>query len=362
MNNDELQLRLEEFKRHVWDHTKDAFQAQFDERRPLTKEEASLVGEAARLTRKINDDQELGVSLLDSVIGSPEALLTLLQICGLTRNKMLNDLKVAASKQSPPVKFPSSYKSLVRSKSKEARNLAGAYLGSRIKRVLGALSAKHFPAAAEALNQATWPGYIRQERAKRSGHEGEYRLATLLAGCNIPFEPIEKADNPLCRDAQVYGESFDLVVPNKSAPLVCFKATVHTANIGQFGESKDHLEIDGARRMLDARFDERSRPLLVAFVDGVGFFSNRAGLRGVLSKADEFCQYDTLWKAAMICAAKINAPLKIELPRAMIEEFRRFIARYKFAKSVVAKEDEYEARLRLPAGGGFILLEHLPSE
>src|SRR5690606_34524182 len=94
----------------------------------------------------------------------------------------------------------------------------------RCRRVFGplfGLQAQASRLALESLNQATWAGYIRQERAKRSGHHAEHRLALLLQQAAIPFCPAEKAENPLCRDARICEVSFDLVIPSLEAPLVC---------------------------------------------------------------------------------------------------------------------------------------------
>lgn len=82
----------------------------------------------------------------------------------------------------------------------------------------------------------------------------------------------------------------------------------------------------------------------------------------MLSKTDGFCQYSTLWKAAVVCAAKTVTTIKLELPQAIINEFGDFLAKYNFTDRVVSKEKEIEAKLRLPAGEGSILLDHLPSE
>jgi hypothetical protein len=179
----------------------------------------------------------------------------------------------------------------------------------------------------QGLNQATWPGYIRQERAKRSGHEAEYRIATLLLRLGIPFAPEEKADNPLCRDAMWREISFDIVVPNIQQPTVCIKSTVHTSNIGQYGESKDHLEVDEARRMID-RLPAASRPTLVGFIDGIGFESNSAGLNGVLEKVDEFCQFSTIWKLGVICAKRTNKRARLHLEASDMDKHASFLARY----------------------------------
>ena len=61
--------------------------------------------------------------------------------------------------------------------------------------------------------------------------------------------------------------------------LVCVKSTVHTSNIGQYGESKDALEMTEAKNMIQQRFHRKTAPILLAFVDGVGFETNRDGLR-----------------------------------------------------------------------------------
>lgn len=191
---------------------------------------------------------------------------------------------------------------------------------------MGEFDDEAFARSVEALNQATWPGYVRQERAKRSGHEAEGRMAQLLLATRFPFQPEEKADNPLCRDAQIGGISFDLVVPSVEAPALVFKATVHTSNIGQYGESKDHLEVDEAKRWLDETYAPEDRPKLVALIDGVGFESNRAGLDGVLEKADEFCQFRTIWKIVAMASTALGKPVKIFLPRAELDYFSDFIS------------------------------------
>lgn len=199
--------------------------------------------------------------------------------------------------------------------------------------------------AMEALNQATWPGFIRQERAKRSGHEAEGRVALLLLSARMQFEPAEKADNPLCRDAQIDGLSFDIVVPNVKKPKLLFKATVHTSNIGQYGESKDHLEVDEARRWIDGKYGANDRPVLVALIDGVGFESNRAGLDGVLEKADEFCQFRTIWKILVLASSALERKLTLLLPKTELVYFQDFLAVH--SKWTTAKEYSTEVPLDL---------------
>jgi hypothetical protein len=209
------------------------------------------------------------------------------------------------------------------------------------------------PSVFQALNQSTWPGYVRQERAKRSGHEAEFRLATLFSSLKIPFVPEEKAENPLCRDAQIGGISFDIVVPDLRAPKIVFKATVHTANIGQYGESKDHLEIDEARRWLDT-LPGAERPLLVALIDGVGFRSNSAGLNGVLLKSDEFCQFRTIWKAAILAARATRRALDVYLPADALKRHAGFIDRYRFSDHSHDKEGLGNVLGLIEAGEAFI--------
>ena len=79
----------------------------------------------------------------------------------------------------------------------------------------------------------------------------------LLKNCGLPFQPVEKAENPLCPDKTIHKVSFDLVVPLEDAPVMVVKSTVHTSNIGQYGESKDDLEVREARKMLEEHFDPR---------------------------------------------------------------------------------------------------------
>ncbi len=348
----DVEARRLEFFGNVWNHSIDPFQAQFDERRPLSTDEREFIAQIGKLVHSIPDDTELGKRVFSLVAGLPERLSLLLQFSGLTRNKIISDLKAVSS--SLRVSFPSSYQSLAFNES--AWKLAGPYLAIRLRRVLLPLTEKALRDAAESLNQATWPGFIRQERAKRSGHEGEYRLATLLAACGIPFEPAEKADNPLCPDAQLYGVSFDIVVPNSEAPQVCFKATVHTANIGQYGESKDYLEIVQAKQVLTNHPRKGKRPLLMALIDGIGFSSNRAGLDGVLVVADEFCQFRTLWKSVIVCSARLSRPLRVELPASAIAEHRGFIERYRYSQYVMPKQTGTRPGIGVQAGEGTILI------
>lgn len=140
----------------------------------------------------------------------------------------------------------------------------------------------------------------------------------------IPFEPRLKAEQEIAADVQVGRESFDLVFPDPGAARACVISTVHTANIGQYGESKDAGDIAVAKEALD---ELPTHPLLIGLADGLGFRSNRAGLEGVLRTADEFCQFRTMWKAVVIGAAVTGTTsLALWLPDP--ERFETFFRRY----------------------------------
>jgi hypothetical protein len=320
-----LELRRSEFEDHVWNHADDAFQQSFDARRRLTDREVEIVAESIDVIRESQDEHELGNFLFQQMAKDQDSIFVFMQLAGLTRNKILQDLKGATAGSG--MKIPSTAAHLHRRP--DVWRLAGPYLAKRLRTVLASLtpaSGIALAGAIEALNQATWPGWIRQERAKRQGHEAEHRLAVLMASLEIQFQPEEKADNPLCRDAQIDGISFDLVVPHLMAPRLCFKATVHTSNIGQYGESKDALEVAEAKSSF-SRMTEP--PVLMALIDGVGFRSNRAGLDGVLEGADEFCQFETIWKAAVVAAHATDLVVDLVLPD--VASHQSFIDRYRSA-------------------------------
>ena len=305
--NEALQARRSEFDQHVWDHADDAFQTGFDEKRPLTLDELDAlkrIVEAIRLEANIDKTFEALTAVLNQ---NPAHTLVVMQCVGLTRSKILTDLKGAGHK------VPSKPELLIARS--EIWNIAGRYIATRLIRVFSSIAETDrdsWDFALEAVNQATWPGWIRQERAKRQGHEAEGRIALLLRDLNLSFEPAEKADNPLCADVQIHGVSFDIVAPNKENFRAGFKATVQTSNIGQFGESKAGLEVREAKEMVSSQFD-RPTPLVIAMVDGVGFHSNTAGLSEVLQSSDEFCQFGSLWKAAVIVASVQDVVLDLQL-------------------------------------------------
>ena len=345
-NRETLDERRAEFNEHVWNHSEDAFQMSFDEHSPLADSEVELVLDFLAHLRDGADDATVAGHLRRKLEQTPEAVFLLMQVVGLTRNKIIQDLK--ASLADSPVTVPGKADGLFRNDS--VWELAGPYLARRLRTVLSPIA--NIPegsrGAVEALNQATWPGWIRQERAKRSGHEAEFRLAKLFEALDLPFEPMEKATNPLCRDAQVDGISYDLVVPDDRSPSVCFKATVHTSNIGQYGESKDALE---AKEALETLKKRNPRPLLLALIDGVGFWSNRQGLDGVLEVVDEFCQFATLWKAAVVVAASTGIQLQIDLPdpashSSFLERYGGTMKLAKFEPTDITPVGAGEARLK----------------
>lgn len=325
-SNPELAARIREFSQNIWNHSEDQFQASFDTRPPIPPEDITYL-------RQLIDHARSGspgafASLLRTqLLQRREAyFFLLLQLCGLTRSKVIGDLKAAHPNAGAKGRLPGTHMGLVTDSA--SWNVTGPYLTTRLLPIAEYVSRYDDPEPAlQAINLATWPGFIRQERAKRQGHEAEGRLAQLLAALDLPFEPVGKAVNPLCADATVAGVSFDLVVPSVAAPRVCIKSTVHTSNIGQFGESKDHLEVDEARRHLDERFSPESRPVLLALIDGIGFNSNRAGLTGVLEKADEFCQFRTIWKAVVLAAEASSRRIRLHLPPESIAAHRSFLER-----------------------------------
>jgi len=230
----ELEQRREEFFRYVWDHTADPFVIGYEARAPLTAEEFEWLQQVYQHCRSDVEDASRNLrQLLESNGASLAALL--LQVSGLTRNKIISDLKASLGKDIAP----KSYEHLHRS------DVGVRYLVRRLKRVFEPLYRSGIESDAdtlrgvfEALSQATYPGYIRQERAKRQGHMGEQRLAELLHALGVPFEPKEKLEQPISRDVKIWDVSFDLVVPGQKDPKALVQSMIQSANIGMFGQSK----------------------------------------------------------------------------------------------------------------------------
>jgi len=314
-----LDERRAEYDRNIWDHTQDAFQLGFDDRAPLEQHDLTVLVSVVKAFEEGLSDEEVSTLIARAIGTSEPRLFVLMQVAGLTRNKILTDMKAATGKA------PSKPGGLLKSATDWA--VAGPYLAARLRKVLEPLTSYEDPQPAlEAISQVSWPGWIRQERAKRQGHEAEARVAVMLKALGIPFVPAEKAETPMCKDAQIDGISYDLVVPNLQAPVMVMKSTVQTSNIGQFGESKASLEVTEAKASLARAYT--NPPTLIAMIDGVGFKSNIAGLNGVLEGADEFCQFKTVWKAAVVAAHWLKTPLSVALPAESLKLHDDFLATY----------------------------------
>ena len=351
--------RLAEFSSHVWDHTVDPFQLRFDTPTPLSEDDLRALKGLVSSLALGESDELLAAKLLAEIRARPDFILTVLQAIGSTRNKILTDLRAATAGQN--LKIPSSPISLHRNE--RVWQVAGLYITVRFRQIFSPLisltSGRSY--ALETLNRATWPGWIRQERAKRQGHEAENRLAVLCVALDIPFEPAGKAENPLTQDAQISGVSFDLVIPHRDEPLVCVKSTLHSSNIGQYGTSKDLLEVEKAAEVLEKDFPVNT-PTLLAMIDGVGCLSNRVGLEGILTSADEFCQFKTLWKAVALAAQRLNLEITIALPEEHLASHRAFLERCGDTVRVMPFTEPLPADPDTPgwvqAGEGFIFRGH----
>lgn len=342
-----LDERRGEFKQFVWNHAIDEFQVKYDECPPLPQPLIDWL--RALLTPKnLADATAMAAAISTAVQAKPEYLLRLLQVLGLTRNKIITDLKPTIRSQNLKV---ATSKPAALFRSSEGAKLASEYLAPKVMAVFHGFSETPSTDCLRALNQATWPGYIRQQRAKESGHEAERRIALLLFECGLPFEPEEKLENPKCGDVLIDKISYDIVCPNEESALMRVKSTVHTSNIGQYGESKDDLEIREARQSIDGDPDHESITL-VAMIDGVGFESNTAGLNGVLQTADEFCQFRTIWKIAAIAAAKVGRPVTVALPEAQMAQFVDFCGRH--GAKLIRRQDIHDPDEWVSAGDALV--------
>ena len=276
--------KLEEFNKYVWDHTKDQFLLNFDEPNVIAQK---YIDTLSSLVKKTNSNDEFLEGLKSAIDNDEDFLNLVIQLSGLTRNKIITDMK------SMNVKFNLSPNNVTKN-----WNIVGEYIGTRFNRIIRPLINGDFQKALESLNYATWPGYIRQQKAKLMGHEAERRIAILLDNLGIKFDPQIKTTQPMSGDINFHGASVDLAVPSRNNPKVVIISTVHTSNIGQYGESKDKSEAVALREIIDKL--EGVKPLLVLMIDGVGLHSNIAGLKGSLDACDEFVQFETLWKLPVI--------------------------------------------------------------
>jgi hypothetical protein len=327
---DDLRQRLAEFEKYVWTHTTDAFQMQFDAVTDLGAASLSALADlAARVGGGASEEDVAARIRLDVSTLGTEHLAKIIQITGLTRNKLTTDLDSVLHAAGQRVSVPTWNNLPGRPQLWE---LASRELATRLRTIFlqtGCLDAAAAVGIIKSLNAATWPGYIRQERAKRGGHEAEGRLARVAHQLGVSFEPEVKAENAMSGDVRIQDVSFDLVFPDVERPNVVMKSTVHTANIGQYGESKDSLEMAEARTLVNRL---PTRPVLLALADGLGFRSNRAGLEGVLTSSTEFCQFRTLWKGLVVAAGREGrSDLRLYLPADDRRFFGSFLERYGFA-------------------------------
>lgn len=71
------------------------------------------------------------------------------------------------------------------------------------------------------------------------------------------------------------------------------------------------------------------RPIVMALIDGVGFKFAKSSLRGVLDASDEFCQFNTLWKAIVVASYLMSDDgLKIFLTDEDFEKYDTFLNEY----------------------------------
>lgn len=332
-SSDLVKKRRIEFEKHIWNHADDAFQQSFDLKAPLSDEHLKNLGLILEAISEGNDDSSISDLIAAQLGQDPDFLYPLLQVAGLTRNKPKSDLTAPLAAEG--IKVPTKIELFV--KRPQVWALAGPYLVKRLKTVLSSLVGVPDEVLAgvfEAMSQATWPGYVRQERAKKSGGYAEQRIAIMLRQLRLPFQPEQKALDGLTSDAHFAGESFDLVIPNERAPRICIICMAHSSNIGQYGESK----ADDARRAMEALAATADPPMLLVFADGVGFYSNSAGLDTILGHADEFFQFETLWKCAVVAAYTLGIELEIVLPDE--SEHQAFLNTYSAAVRLADSADD----------------------
>ncbi len=213
----DFETKQKEFFRYVWDHTVDPFVVGFDIRRALNETEREWLQQAYLVCQANVESASQGLkSLLERNGAFCTALL--LQISGLTRNRIISDLKASVGTDVAPKSYETLYKS----------EAGVRYLVRRLQKVLEPLyqsgierNSELLWGVFESLNQATYPGYIRQERAKRQGHVAEQRLADLMHGLGVPFEPAAKLEQAIVQDIIPIGASeFVIIVRIHKEPRV----------------------------------------------------------------------------------------------------------------------------------------------
>ena len=88
-----LEQKTAEFEQHLWDHTTDPFQMAFDRRAPFTGEEAAFLSDIVAMICERQNDTAMSNFIRERVRAESELIHPVLQVAGLTRNKMLVDLK-----------------------------------------------------------------------------------------------------------------------------------------------------------------------------------------------------------------------------------------------------------------------------
>lgn len=341
-----LAARRKEFDDMCWDHTRDEFLSQFNEHPPITEDEGTaLLDILAPFSEDAEDaDSSLAASRAAdrAVENGIEILHRVLQLTGLTRNKILQDIKSHVKANGIPIR-KSSLRSVIGTD--DGRRIAAEQIAPWLAKTF-----EKFPInmnTLEGLNAATWTSYIRQARAKKSGHNVEHVLARLFKNCELPFGPERKAEKPMSGDAKIDGVSYDLMSPSKN-PLVLIKCSAHTANLGQYGDKIIH-EMNLATESIGGNPDIT----FLVFVDGVGMDDRQDVLNCVFTKADEFCQFRTLWKAAVIVANKCGRQAAVALPRRHHARFAPFCEKWGANLLDLATLDSDTERW-IKAGDGFV--------
>ena len=329
--DDKVASRRSEFDKHVWDHSTDPNQMTFDQAKPLEGYQYIYISQLVTALSNSEDDHALASLLKTQSLARHGYIVRVAQLIGLTRTKPQTDLKPALKAAGLPAPALERF-----AYNDRVWELAGNYLIPRFRKVFTSLvsvDGDELIACLDALNTATWPGYVRQERAKKSGGYAEQGMAIFLNSLGIKFEPRRKIDTGLTADAHVSGESFDLVVPDERTPLLCIISMAHSSNIGQYGESKAN-DVRSAKSAIESLVPQ---PKLGVFADGAGFYSNAAGLNTILSEADEVFQYKTIWKLGVCAAGILGYTTQLVLPDA--EHHLDFLDRYSASVEILSNAE-----------------------
>ena len=106
--------KIIEFNNNVWNHSEDKFQQDFDERRNLRQEEYVFLNEINLMISNHESDEDILNFLRENFVSRNfETLELLLQIIGMTRNKIVSDLKGIVGARKAEYKL-SNHKSIFR--------------------------------------------------------------------------------------------------------------------------------------------------------------------------------------------------------------------------------------------------------